>query len=279
MRSRSDIVMKSLTGVLLAIVAQPFRIVIRLRRCFAYMRNFGVTRGARTLAKVLTSKGPLIQVPIPESETPITLRANTSDIPTFEQVFVWDDYDLPLKIKPSFIIDGGANIGCASVYFANRYPEARIVAVEPESSNVTVLRQNIMPYPNISVIQAGIWHKQATLEIENPEDEKWLFRVREAGGGGNSFKAITINDILGQSAAKTIDILKLDIEGAEKELFSCDYDWLKNVNVLIIELHDRYKPGCSEAFYAAVSKYNFSSFQKGENIILVREERQGVAAH
>lgn len=264
--------------MLLAIVAQPARIAIRLKRCFAYMRNFGIARGARTLVTVLTSKGPLIEVPVPESNTLITLRANTSDIPTFEQVFVWDDYDLPLKIKPSFIIDGGANIGCASVYFANRYPQAQIIAVEPESSNVRMLEQNTIGYPNISIIQAGIWHKQATLEIENPEDEKWLFRVREAGSGVNAFKAVTITDILGLSTAKTIDILKLDIEGAEKELFSCDYDWLKNVNVLIIELHDRYKPGCSDAFYTAIEKYNFSSFQKGENIILVQKERQEVAS-
>lgn len=237
-----------------------------------YVRRLGVRHGLRSLFKVLTAKESDIRISIPSLKAPITLRADTSDIPTFEQIFIWRDYDVPLQVAPKFIIDGGANVGYASIFFANRYPDARIVAVEPEASNVELLRQNTSPYPNISIIQAGIWHKRASLEIENPKDPKWMFRVRETQPKEGSFESVTIPDILEQSHAGQVDILKLDIEGAEKELFSVNPAWLGEVNVLIIELHDQYKPGCSESFYSAVSKYGFTEFRRGENVFLVKSE-------
>jgi hypothetical protein len=68
----------------------------------------------------------------------------------------------------------------------------------------------------------------------------------------------------------TIDILKLDIEGAEKEVFSnCD-KWLGNVRILMIELHDHLKPGCSSIVYSALAKFNFSECRNGTTIVLTR---------
>ena len=65
-----------------------------------------------------------------------------------------------------------------------------------------------------------------------------------------------------------IDILKLDIEGSEKELFETNFeDWLPKTKILIIELHDAMKTGCSKSVFNAISKYDFSFSIKGENII------------
>jgi len=65
--------------------------------------------------------------------------------------------------------------------------------------------------------------------------------------------------------------LKLDIEGAGKELFTSNYEeWLDKVNIMVIELHDRMKPGCSDAFYSTIKKYNFREVQKGGLIILYK---------
>lgn len=242
-----------------------------------YIRRFGLARGFKNLSLVLASKREFIEVSIPQSRTPLTLRGGTSDIPTFEQIFVWDDYDLPVEMEPRFIIDGGANVGFASVYFANRYPEARIVAVEPDESNAEVLRRNTSPYPNVSVIQAGIWYKATPLKIENPEDEKWLLRVKEAEAGDATVNAVTIGEILQQSGSDRIDILKLDIEGAERELFSYDPDWLDKVKLLIIETHDHFKPGCSASVYSAVSKYHLKEFQRGENTFFLIDRRKALS--
>jgi hypothetical protein len=130
-----------------------------------------------------------------------------------------------------------------------------------------------LPYPNVSVIQAGIWHKATRLKIENPQDEKWLLRVKEAEAGDATVNAITIGEILERSGSDRIDILKLDIEGAERELFSYNPDWLDNVRLLIIETHDHLKPGCSAAVYSAVSKYDVREFRRSENIIFLIDRR------
>ena len=69
-----------------------------------------------------------------------------------------------------------------------------------------------------------------------------------------------------------IDILKLDVEGAEKEIFSSNYeDWLPKTKVLIIELHDRMRKGCSKVVFSAISEYNFSLDISGENLVFTKE--------
>ena len=65
-----------------------------------------------------------------------------------------------------------------------------------------------------------------------------------------------------------IDILKIDIEGSEKEVFQHGYaDWLPKIKVLIIELHDRMVPGASAAVFSAINQYDFSVDIKGENLV------------
>lgn len=79
-----------------------------------------------------------------------------------------------------------------------------------------------------------------------------------------------IDSVLALSGHRNIDLLKLDVEGAEKEIFSVNYEnWLPYTKVIMIELHDRFKHGCSKAFFSAVAKYDFSFSIRGENCILV----------
>jgi hypothetical protein len=66
----------------------------------------------------------------------------------------------------------------------------------------------------------------------------------------------------------SIDLLKIDIEGAEKEVFEV-CDWMGDVHSLMIELHDRFKPGCSEAVAPAVE--GFSRQARGFTTLFVRE--------
>jgi hypothetical protein len=66
-----------------------------------------------------------------------------------------------------------------------------------------------------------------------------------------------------------IDILKLDIEGAEQDLFASNYSWLARVNIVIIELHEKLIPNSSAAFYSAASDFTYLGIS-GENAIFVR---------
>jgi FkbM family methyltransferase len=205
---------------------------------------------------------------------PIHLRRGTSDIPTFHQIFTFRDYDIPLPFEPRTIIDAGANIGFASVYFANKFPGANIVCVEPEKSNFEILQKNIQGYANITPLKNAISNEGGT-----------TFNVVDGGGGNWGFMTlsesattkgkivdtvatISIGEIVAQMGFDRIDLLKIDIEGAEKELFENNYEtWLPKTRCLIIELHDGMKPGCSKSFFSAISKYDFSYRHRGENLI------------
>lgn len=214
----------------------------------------------------------LAEIIVPKIKSHIFLRTNTTDAPTFSQIFIQKDYDLQMGIKPKLIIDGGANVGYASVWFANKFPEAKIFAVEPEDENFKILKSNTKKYANVKLIKAGLWHKRTFLKVLDKGYGKWGFVTEEVSSSGKGIiQAMTIDDILKKSGCDQIDILKLDVESAEKEIFSKDYDnWLPRVRVLIIEIHDWIKVGCSDSFYSAIKKYDFKKSKSGENIVLTR---------
>src|SRR5215471_18613482 len=58
----------------------------------------------------------------------IALRGQTSDIECFLKIFLNDEYHSPFKVEPRLIIDGGANIGLATLYYSAVYPHAKIYA-------------------------------------------------------------------------------------------------------------------------------------------------------
>jgi FkbM family methyltransferase len=206
---------------------------------------------------------------------PLIIRKNTSDMFVFRQVFVSKCYDFPIKKSPKLIIDAGAYTGYSVLWFRDKYPDAQIVAIEPEESNFRVLEKNTRNYEKISRIKAGLWHRKASLKIRQEHIPKYGQMTDEAPSSeGNGLRAITLDEILGQSGHDRIDILKIDIEGAEKELFSENYEsWLGKVDVLIIELHERKKEGCTKSFREAIKNYSWDEFRRGENLVLVRKSR------
>jgi len=203
----------------------------------------------------------------------LIVRKGTTDRHIFRQIFITNDCRIPVKIKPKLIIDGGANVGYSSLWFMNKYPGAKIMAIEPEESNYKVLEKNVKGWENIVPIKAGMWHKNVFLKIVDDGSGEWGFRTEEVDSlEEGSIKAITIDEILKLSGCDKIDILKIDIEGAEKELFSENYSWLNKVNILVIELHDRLKKGCSESFYSAMNEDDWDRYHNEANLIFVRKK-------
>jgi hypothetical protein len=102
------------------------------------------------------------------------------------------------------------------------------------------------------------------MKIENPTDASFLFRVVEGVDGRGGIPAVTLSDIILSEGAEIIDILKLDVEGAEKVLFEHGSDWLRRVRLMIMELHDGYVSGCSDALFAAIKgrKYKHSRIKE-----------------
>ena len=242
---------------------------LRLAR---YADALGPVCGARALAQVVAGKG-CVEIGLPGGQLPVAARTDKTDVKIFEQVFIDRQYDMALPLsRPRLIIDAGANVGYASVFFANKYPGARILAVEPEASNFALLVRNTRPYENVTPIQAALWSRSVPLEIENPEGGHWAFRMQEAPSGrAGTLPAVTVPQLMARAEAEAVDLLKLDIEGGEKTLFTGGrVPWLRKVNALLIELHDEIQPGCAQAFYRALRGYHFSQFTRGETLAVIR---------
>lgn len=242
---------------------------------FQYIEVFGWTSGINTFTKIKFNSTDRIK--LKDIQYPIKLRSGSSDVNAFRQVFLYKEYNFETA-EPHFIIDGGSNIGLAAVYFANKFPKATIVSIEPESKNFNLLKENTSAYKTIHPIQSGIWNKTTFLKVRNIGLGNWGFIVEEQlEEDADTFKAISIGDILKKFKQEQIDILKLDVEGAEREIFTSNYqDWLPVTKILIVELHDRMKKGCSRAFFNAMLEYNFSVEQLGENLICTNDNLKTV---
>ena len=202
----------------------------------------------------------------------VVIRRQTTDLQCLEKVFIAREYNSPFRLSPRVIVDAGANVGMATLFFAREYPQARIVAIEPASSNFDLLKRNCEGIPNVTLIRAAMWPENCELKIKNPTAEAWAFIVSDENCGSDSSPrtpAITVPDILHRLNVDHIDLLKIDIEGSELQLFSKNSEkWLSQVHFIVIELHDRIAPGCSRAFYSALVSRQFSQEIRGENIFV-----------
>ena len=120
------------------------------------------------------------------------------------------------------------------------------------------------------MLKSAVWNKSINLVIKDVGLGHWGFMIEETiMPTENSIQAYTIENIMKQFSIDQIDILKIDIEGSEKELFESGYEyWLPKTKVLILEIHDRMRVGCSKSIFKALSNYNFSTCHRGENLFV-----------
>lgn len=204
---------------------------------------------------------------------PFSLRPNPYDYATFEEVLLRKTYDLKFPGTPQSIIDGGGNIGLTAIFFANRFPSATIVSIEPDTDNFKLLEANCIPYEKIFPVKAGVWSHSCHLKVVDTGQGNNAFTVEEVRASTpDTIEAWSIGDIMKKQQWSTIDIVKLDIEGSEKQVFQSNYEsWLPKTKVLFVELHDRMVHGCSKALFTAISKYDFTCEIAGENLLLVNK--------
>ncbi len=203
----------------------------------------------------------------------VRARNNQSDTVMFEQVFVNEDYGFDLPFSPRTIIDAGANAGYASLYFANRFPEACILAIEPDHQNFELLRQNVAAFPQINPVRAGLWGFGGALRVVDPAASKCMITLAAANElGDDTLPALTVSEAISRLGAETVDLLKIDIEGAEIEVFNhAAPQWLRRVRALMIELHDGRRPGCARALYRALDGMEFLQFQRGDVLLILNQ--------
>jgi FkbM family methyltransferase len=201
-------------------------------------------------------------------EHPIWLRPRTSDYQVYRQIFVEQEYGgVEATTDVRFILDCGANVGLASVYFLNRFTQAKVLAIEPDPENVVICRQNLEPYGSRAiVIQGGVWSGCSPLAVVPSKfgaGNKWGVQVHPCHiAGCEVVEGYDVLSLLNYADVDHVDILKIDIEGSELPVFASLPDlWLPRVRNLIIELHGDH---CSQAVFSALTRYKYRLSQRGD---------------
>jgi len=227
----------------------------------SYLRDLGF-RGLVALSTNRVCGFPrTIKAKTRKLKHPVLLRVRTTDVSVYAEIILREEYRFGLPDNAKVIVDAGANIGMASIFYALKFPNARVFAIEAERSNFEMLRENVRPYPNITPIHAALWYRDDKIRVNDPPPGafgKWGFAVSDDPG---DVQAITVPSLMRQFKIPYIDLFKIDIEDAEKEVFE-SFHWQNHIESFVIELHDRFKPGCSDAVNRALQ--NFSRCTKGE---------------
>ncbi len=219
---------------------------------------------------VVTMRPPVLKYPVRVRMFP------HSDDYVFDQVFVTREHaPLAGMEEPRFILDLGANVGYASALFASRYPHARILAVEPDPGNFRLCVENLRPYGDrVKVLLGAVWGHNSRLALargQYGDGRDWAVQVREAGDQDNAqVEAWDVPALLEFAGEEFADLIKIDIEGSEVQVFMENTDWLSRVRNICIELHG---PHCEEVFDRALRGYDYEKILHGENTLCLNVRR------
>jgi FkbM family methyltransferase len=195
------------------------------------------------------------------SAVSVVHRGTPEDIGVLRQIFADKSYSLQrferwpglrryadmssLGARP-LIVDRGANIGASSMYFSMTYSDARIVAIEPEVENFNLLSENTARFAEVRPVNKAIASEPGSVLLYDPGAGAWGYRTGAETPESNligEVATITVDDVLRENADAVPFILKVDIEGAESDLFSRNTQAISRFPLVIVELHDWMLPG------------------------------------
>jgi FkbM family methyltransferase len=212
-----------------------------------YYRTYGINGPTYFVAHKFTGHPALMRVPY--RNRTIYLRPRTSDHCVYQETIVNEDYGFDLGFEPKTIVDLGANIGLSSVFFALCYPSTSILAVEPNASNFGMLQRNTTGL-RVSCVRAAVTDHNGEVSMSDSAWDKWACRVSDSG---EKVQSLTLDDL----CPEAIDLLKVDVEGSEKEIFTSAN--LTRVRAVVVETHERFVPGCEQAVRHALRDFKVTA--------------------
>lgn len=171
--------------------------------------------------------------------TPFFIRPGTTDWSTYKITFLSDEYGFVRDSVPTprSVVDLGANIGDSTRYFADIYPDATIIAIEPDAGNFEMCRKNVertVPSGRVACKQCFVGAQAGEAGIDRSQGE-WAYAMDRSGAAAEQIPVITMSDLMREFNLAEVDLLKCDIEGAEEELFRDCSAWISRVRHLAIE--------------------------------------------
>jgi FkbM family methyltransferase len=220
-------------------------------------------------ARASISQPHVREFKLKNSKFPILMRTHASDRDVLGQVFIQKEYE-PIELSaPKMILDLGANVGYSSAYFLSKYPTARVLAVEPDPRNYEVCCHNLAPFGSrATVLHGAAWKERTKLVLDRGtyrDGRDWSTQVKpatEASALSANIDAYDMSTLVDLCEVNEIDLLKIDIEKSELELFSRDTaSWLPRIRNLCIELHGA---DCEEVFFQALSSFSYDLTRPGD---------------
>jgi FkbM family methyltransferase len=149
----------------------------------------------------------------------VYLRKNNIDSEVYDYVFA-EKYHrpyLPLNNNAPVILDLGVNIGLSVVDFKSLYSSAIIYGYELDKNNAAIAMKNTAGLSDVSIYNQGIWYTKKLVSIRGNHAD--AFTINEESNGDSQVPTTTLNDVIADNKLKNIDYIKMDIEGAEYEVF------------------------------------------------------------
>ena len=213
---------------------------------------------------------------------PIALRENSSDLEVFNQVFLRQEYSFCSRLYEKYfsdyevksVIDAGANIGLSAIYFKNLYPNAKVFAIEPDKDNFKMLISNTKNLEGLKNLHIGLWDedKEIIVSDEFRDGASWSKMTRSIHDGdddSNRVNGTKLITFFRMQKLNDIDILKIDIEGAEHRVLMQDSDSrivLESTKICCIEIHKEFSDVFEFRSYFKNLGFDLFSCAGSENI-------------
>jgi FkbM family methyltransferase len=215
------------------------------------------------------------------STLPIFLRPNSPDMRVAKSCFSGEFEHVKNFVSPEkcrYIIDAGGYIGTAALVLADMFPNARVFSLEPSQENFALLKKNTRRVPRIVPIKAALSSTSGTLTLRDRRTGQWGYSVVDEAYDCPDAAYIekvvtfTLGDFLDIFLKDDkVELLKMDIEGAEGEVLSNSVDVMDKVDTIVCELHERIVPGVSKIY--ETSTIGWTHYKSGgEKVISVRRE-------
>jgi FkbM family methyltransferase len=159
--------------------------------------------------------------------------------PQWESIFVKRALEFKSVSRTPRILDCGANVGVASLFFHRLYPQARITAYEADPAIFSLLDANLRgnAAAAVEIRHAAIWTSGGTLTFRCEGSDSGMIDTLPGAVEGKPMMvpSVRLRDIL---EAEPVDLLKLDIEGAEDAVLEDCEPMLHRVSALVMDLHE-----------------------------------------
>jgi FkbM family methyltransferase len=204
------------------------------------------------------------------------LRTYVGDIDIFYEIFYKEIYKVCDRLNKSLLIDAGANVGFAALYFLKRMPNATIYCVEPDPDNFIFLQKNLkaeIESGKIKAIMAGLSDKDGVMNLEKNYLKYNSSLVEESTEDSIEVITYTVETFFKKFVPGSVDLFKMDIEGAEESIFKSDVSWLDNVAELLIEFHsEKIEKMCFEKLLSHHFYLVPQAKQKDTDVFLFRKK-------